>query len=951
MSAGEELEQLRKHVAELEREVLEHQRIGQRLMARDAVTQAIRESAELIDAATRMLETVCRSLDWEWGALWTVDKAVNLLRCVETWHSPVHPRPEFEAASRQRTFAPGVGLPGRVWVSRQPAWIQDVTQDSNFPRAPVAMKEGLHAAFGFPILLGDDVLGVMEYFSREIRQPDDDLLEMFASIGSQIGQFIERKRVEVERDRFFRLSLDMFCVADFNGYFKELNPAFERILGYSVEELMAQPFVDFVHPEDREATVAETRRLLAGEHSICFENRYRLKDGSFKWLEWSAIAYPAEQRIYAAARDITERKQAEAELLKAKEMADRASRAKSDFLARMSHEIRTPMNAILGMAELLWDTTLTSEQREYVRIFRTAGENLLAVINDVLDLSKVESGCLELESIDFDLAELLEKTAELMAIRAHKKGLELVCHIPPEVPTGLTGDPDRLRQILINLLGNAIKFTETGEVVLRVDRESDGGDGMLLFAISDSGVGIPEDSLESIFDAFMQADPSTTRKYGGTGLGLTISRRIVELMHGRIWVESKRAKGSTFYFTARFQIRPDHEPARARPPVDVQGLKVLVIDDNATNRMILREMLETWGCVAQLAESGEQGLSEMAHAKAAGSAYALVLLDCRMPGMDGFAVAEQIQGDPMLTGTVILMLTSENRSGDVTRCARLGLAAYLVKPVKRSELLDSIRTALGKSKLEKPQAVAEASAGDQRLPPLRILLAEDSEENVFVVQSYLRGAGYQLDVAENGESAFRKFASGEYDLVLMDVRMPVIDGHEATRMIRDWESEQERGPTPILALTAHALPTEIQKSLDAGCTAHLTKPIRKRALLEAIELYARRRVRVPARTVGNQDEHLRVEVDPRLRELIPRFVEKRRKEIDVILTALERSDFETIRTLGHNMKGSGAGYGLPQVTELGEAIELAAKNQDGDEIRRQAAALAGYLDRVHALYE
>ena len=740
-------------------------------------------------------------------------------------------------------------------------------------------------------------------------------------------------------------NIDALMTTDPSGIITDVNKQMEALTGCTRDELIGAPFKSyFTDPERAEAAI----KLVLSEKKVTnYELTACARDGKETVVSYNATTFYDRGRtlqgVFAAARDVTERKRLDqvlqeknVELESARSAAEKANLAKSDFLARMSHEIRTPMNAIIGMADLLWETSLISEQREYVRIFRKAGSQLLDLINDILDLSKVESGHLVLESIDFDLGEVLDKTLEMMAIRAHEKGLELALRIAPEIPTALVGDPARLRQVLINLIGNAIKFTEQGEVIVRVERDpEDAAASALRFAVCDTGIGIPEETRELIFAPYSQVDTSTTRKFGGSGLGLAISREVVELMQGRIWAESSVGAGSTFYFTARFAVG-GKPPLRALSGLmDLKDVKTLVIDDNTTNRLILREMLSHWGAVVMEAAGGEEGLAELLRAQQAAVPYALVLLDCRMPVVDGFQVAEQIHQHPTMAGTTILMLTSDNRAGDFARSRDLGVAAYLVKPVKRAELLEAIQQArAGAAALVEPAApggVLEDARG------LRILLAEDSLDNVLLIQSYLKPSGYSVDLAGNGEVALRKFISGTYDVVLMDVQMPVMDGYSATRRIRQWEGENRARPVPILALTAHALPEEVQKSLDAGCTAHLTKPIRKATLLHAIEEHTMGRVRV--------------RVNSSLAELVPRFLENRRRDVEAIAAALKHADYENVRILGHNMKGTGAGYGLNRITEIGASLEQAAGRREPEEIRARAAELARYLDGLHVEYE
>ena len=677
----------------------------------------------------------------------------------------------------------------------------------------------------------------------------EKLLECFVDI-------TERKKIETalqtseERFRNMVESLpDPYSEFDLEGDITFVNQAFLRETGYSRDELIGKKFSMLL--DERNA------RLARRGYIEIYKTGHPVKNLELEWISKHGRVVLAEvsaspisrtdgtvigfQSVY---RDITERRQMEIALSRAKEAAEVASNAKSEFLASMSHEIRTPMNAILGMADLLTETPLNKEQQKFVKIIQESGENLLGIINDILDLSKVEAGHIQIEHISFDLGKLVEQTGDILSVRAHKKGLELSCRVAPGVPTKLISDPTRLRQVLINFIGNAVKFTESGEVMLDVKLANPSAvhpgqnTADLTFSVKDTGIGIPADKIQNIFERFTQADFSTTRKYGGTGLGLTISKSIVELMGGTISVESEQGKGSVFSFTAPFAVQTEMIPEKdACALVDLTGRRALLIDDNANNRLILREMLTQWGTVVSSVDSGPSGLEALREAQQSGKPYDVVILDYQMPGMDGLMTAVEIRKEPKWSSLAIIMLSSGYPQEDIAAAKKIGVDRFLYKPVKRNDLQEAICGELGKMQTAEPKAGVEATATAAQ-KPLNILLVEDNEDNRLLVSTYLKNTTHRLQMAENGAVAVEALKAGNFDIVFMDMQMPVMDGYTATREIRQWEKAQGRAAVPIIALTAYALKEDEQKSLNAGCTGHLTKPIKKAKFLAALVDYA-----------------------------------------------------------------------------------------------------------------
>jgi PAS domain S-box-containing protein len=787
----------------------------------------------------------------------------------------------------------------------------------------------------------------------------------------------EGRRLRLESRRFNMMveqAAQGIAATDVNGNITFANATMAALHGYQPTELIGKHLTTLYAPgqlTSQEAFLELVRRN--GHHTG--EVMHVRKDGTaFRAeLKVSLLKEGPSQPIgmVVFVLDVTQRKLAEVELKAAKDLAEAASRSKSEFLANMSHEIRTPMNGVIGMTELVLDTALTREQREYLEALKSSADSLLTILNDILDISKIEAGRLELEPIEFSLRGSVTEILKTLAVRAHAKGLELLYHVDPDVPDSLVGDAGRLRQIVVNLVGNAIKFTERGEVALYVKLEAQrGSDVRLLFDVSDTGIGIPAEKQTRIFGAFFQADTSTTRKYGGTGLGLAISSQLVTMMDGRIWVESPSphraltgGAGTVFHFSLRFQLGS----ARSAPPPatlpDLRNLPVLVADDNATNRRLLGDMLKGWRMNLRFADGGRAALEMIRQAKNENTPFALLILDANMPGMDGFTVAEKIKEDASLAGPTIMMLTSVGIRGDAARCNKLGVAAYLVKPVTPSDLFDAIARVLGSSSQgpqEHPRLVTRHSLREEkRGTGLRILLAEDNLVNQTLAVRLLEKRGYSIQVADNGRRALElleKSAPGEFAAVLMDVQMPNMDGYEATAELRKREAKSGRH-TPVIALTAHAMKGDRERCLASGMDDYVAKPIHAKDLFAVLDRLTANASIPPehaepppeapqSAALDKADILARVDSDIELlRELGDLFIAEYPRLLAQAREAMIDGDSEALGKAAHTIKGMLANLGAKSAAEAALRLEEMRDRTDLADAEEAYAALEREIER------
>lgn len=633
-------------------------------------------------------------------------------------------------------------------------------------------------------------------------------------------------------------------------------------------------------------------------------------------------------------RDLKRRFKTENSLRKAEHEAQAANKAKSDFLANMSHEIRTPMNAIVGMADLLMETSLTSEQKRYVQIFQRSGHGLLGLINDILDLSKVEAGQLELECVDFGISEVLDQVSELVAIKAHQKGIEFIVLIDPDINEYYVGDANRIRQVILNLVNNSVKFTERGEVMVSINKHPLGdAPNHLLIQIQDSGMGMTPEQAKKVFERFAQANENISSKFGGTGLGLSISKKLIELMNGSIKIESKLGVGTTLSIDLTLPISNKPIISSSYPSADFKNKRALIVDDNANNRLILRQILSKHEVIIEEAVTGREAIEKMTSAQMSHIPFDFILMDGKLPDTDGFTATEKLKQAGLVGDTIIMMLTSDQRAGDIQRSKDLGIKGYLVKPISPRELSNKLQMALGNKIDQKEQTIIT----NQNTHQQNILVVDDNPDNRSLIEAYFKGTKFRSTMAADGMEAVNAFKNNKFDLILMDIQMPVMDGLEATREIRKIEKDGGLTSTPIIALSAYALKEEKDKSIQAGCNQHLSKPIKKAELLTAISNYM-----VPK----DNEEEFFAEVDPDLKEMAINYIAARKEEMSVLKQNLMDKDFKNLTSLGHKMRGVAESYGFPELTQYGDELEKASKLSRETECAEIIRKIEHYLKYV-----
>ncbi|WP_197992895.1 PAS domain S-box protein [Gimesia aquarii] len=841
---------------------------AEQLIAREKLEAALLEQASFSSSMNDALENalrlcvnnLCEISGWPVSHVFVSNNDDTRLISSRIWYTTNDNNfRALRSVSEKVSIIQGEDLPGQVWQSGEAVWITDIENDDTITHKRDFTKFGIRSAFGFPVKLDGKIIAVVEFFNNKLTTPDPNLLSLASGVANKISQMVERMQWQEERTRLAAIvdsSADAIISKALDGTITSWNSGAEIIYGWPADEAIGETITIILPPGMAREESEILEAMKTGRRLEQFQTRRMRKDGTI--IDVSITVSPIrglDGKIMGSSiieRDTTARRRREEELLKARDEAEQASRVQGEFLATVSHELRTPMNAILGMLELTLQEDLTPMKRDYLQTAKDSADSLLLLVNDILDFSRLEAGRFELEPISFNLRDLLDEVVKTLSLRAHEKGLELALHIKKGVPERVISDPVRFRQILINLIGNAIKFTEQGEVVIDAKLSEPPRDSTtetkqasldilpgetvaLEFQVSDTGIGIAPADQERIFAPFAQADASTTRQYSGSGLGLAICQEIVGLMDGQIWLESELGRGSQFCFRVSLRVAEPDEMDMKREQVtvdDLRELPVLVVDDNQTNRVILEEMLSNWSMSPTPVSSAERALQQLSEARREKKEYPLVIVDALMPETDGFMLLEQAQEQGLLESATILMLSSTDRQIFNDRCEGLEISAFLEKPVSQSDLLDAIMTAFKSPQLERDSVMKI----EETPQSLNILIAEDTPANQKVITAILNKRGHDCTIANNGREAIDYLRSDSFDLMLMDVQMPTMDGLQATTLIREQEAESN-DHIPIIAMTAYAMRGDRDRCLKAGMDDYISKPIDAKKLIRLVERY------------------------------------------------------------------------------------------------------------------